>query len=217
MTLPQAQRLDLAHCTARAAARAPGSATLGCVVEIARHFPDDVGILAPLLLNRVVLEPGQALYLPAGELHAYLGGVGIELMGNSDNVIRGGLTAKHVDVPELLQTLRFRQGWPAVLTPRAADGAAAVYPIASAPGAHESHFELTRIELSAECPYTSSARASVEIALCTDGAVRAVDPLRNESVDVPRGAAVLLPAALPAYRLECIEGSAVVHRAGVAR
>ena len=62
------------------------------------------------MLNRVVLEPGQALYLPAGNLHAYLQGVGVELMANSDNVLRGGLTPKHVDVPELMRVLDFTAG-----------------------------------------------------------------------------------------------------------
>lgn len=72
------------------------------VARLAAVHPDDAGILVALLLNRVSLAPGEALYLPAGNLHAYLEGLGIELMGPSDNVLRGGLTAKHVDVAELL-------------------------------------------------------------------------------------------------------------------
>jgi len=60
-----------------------------------------------MLLNRITLEPGEAIYLPAGNLHAYLEGVGFEVMANSDNVLRGGLTPKHVDVPELLRVLDF--------------------------------------------------------------------------------------------------------------
>ena len=67
--------------------------------------PMDPGVLVALLLNRVSLAPGEALFLPAGNLHAYLEGLGIELMGPSDNVIRGGLTAKHIDVPELLEVV----------------------------------------------------------------------------------------------------------------
>jgi mannose-6-phosphate isomerase len=73
-------------------------------------------VLAAVLLNRVTLQPGEALYLPAGNLHAYLSGAGIELMANSDNVLRGGLTPKHVDVPELLRVLDFTAGPPPVLT-----------------------------------------------------------------------------------------------------
>jgi mannose-6-phosphate isomerase len=60
-----------------------------------------------LLLNRITLAPGEAIFLPAGNLHTYLRGVGLEVMANSDNVLRGGLTPKHVDVPELLRVLNF--------------------------------------------------------------------------------------------------------------
>ena len=77
-------------------------------LELSERHPGDAGVLAALLLNRVELAPGEALYLPAGNLHAYLSGAGVELMANSDNVLRGGLTSKHVDVPELLRVLDFR-------------------------------------------------------------------------------------------------------------
>jgi len=75
---------------------------------LAAAFPGDPGIAVSLLLNHVTLTQGEALYLPAGNIHAYLSGVGIELMSSSDNVLRGGLTPKHVDVPELLSVLDFR-------------------------------------------------------------------------------------------------------------
>ncbi|MGH3916502.1 MAG: mannose-6-phosphate isomerase, class I [Pseudonocardiaceae bacterium] len=80
------------------------------VLGLAEAHPGDVGVLAALLLNHVVLGPGEALYLPAGNLHTYLRGTGVEIMANSDNVLRGGLTAKHVDVPELLRVLDFTHG-----------------------------------------------------------------------------------------------------------
>ncbi|MEU0093826.1 mannose-6-phosphate isomerase, class I [Kribbella sp. NPDC006257] len=70
-------------------------------------FPDDPGVLAALLLNRVRLERFEAVYLPAGNVHAYLHGSGFEVMANSDNVLRGGLTRKHVDVPELVSVVDF--------------------------------------------------------------------------------------------------------------
>ena len=76
-------------------------------LELSERYPGDAGVLAALLLNRVTLAPGEALFLPAGNLHAYLSGAGVELMANSDNVLRGGLTPKHVDVPELLRVLDF--------------------------------------------------------------------------------------------------------------
>ncbi|MEQ1737019.1 MAG: mannose-6-phosphate isomerase, class I, partial [Rhodoglobus sp.] len=74
----------------------------------AEYYPGDPGIPISLLLHTISLRPGEVLYLPAGNIHAYLGGLGIELMAASDNVLRGGLTPKHVDVPELLEVLDFR-------------------------------------------------------------------------------------------------------------
>lgn len=76
-------------------------------LELGERYPGDAGVLAALLLNRISLHPGEGIYLPAGNLHAYLHGVGVEVMANSDNVLRGGLTPKHVDVPELLRVLDF--------------------------------------------------------------------------------------------------------------
>ncbi len=77
------------------------------LLELGERYPGDAGVLSALLLNRVGLAPGEAIYLSAGNLHSYLRGVGMEVMANSDNVLRGGLTPKHVDVPELLRVLDF--------------------------------------------------------------------------------------------------------------
>lgn len=71
-------------------------------VEMARAFPGDPGVPAALLLNPVSLKPGEALFVPAGSVHAYISGLGVEIMANSDNVLRAGLTTKHVDVPAML-------------------------------------------------------------------------------------------------------------------
>ncbi len=81
---------------------------LATAVELNAYYPGDPGVLLSLLLNRASLQPGEAVYLPAGNVHAYLHGLGIEVMASSDNVLRGGLTPKHVDVPELLKTVDFR-------------------------------------------------------------------------------------------------------------
>ena len=88
----------------------------GAVIgQLADEYPDDAGAVVALLLNVISLAPGQALYLPAGNLHAYLSGLGVEVMGSSDNVLRGGLTPKHVDVPELVRTLVPTVGpWPII-------------------------------------------------------------------------------------------------------
>ena len=82
-----------------------------------RHFADP-GIVVALLLNRVSLMQGEALYLPSGTIHAYLAGLAIEVMAASDNVLRGGLTSKFVDAPELLSVLDFRPVPAPLLTPR---------------------------------------------------------------------------------------------------
>lgn len=81
--------------------------SLQAVVTLAEQYPGDSGVLCSLLLNCITLRPGQALYLDAGQLHAYLGGVAVEIMANSDNVLRSGLTTKHIDVPELMKVLTF--------------------------------------------------------------------------------------------------------------
>ena len=83
--------------------------------RLLQQFPGDAGALAPLFLNILRIEPGEALYQPAGVLHAYLEGFGLELMANSDNVLRGGLTSKNIDVDELLKILEFRPFTPSVL------------------------------------------------------------------------------------------------------
>jgi mannose-6-phosphate isomerase len=80
---------------------------LHTLVSLADEYPSDPGVLISLMLHRVGLAPGEALYLPAGNVHAYLEGLGIEVMASSDNVLRGGLTPKHVDVAELLRTITF--------------------------------------------------------------------------------------------------------------
>jgi mannose-6-phosphate isomerase len=85
----------------------PYTPSLETVVRLNEEYPGDPGIVISLLLNRVTLKRGEALYLPAGNIHAYLSGLGVELMAASDNVLRGGLTPKHIDVDELLEVLDF--------------------------------------------------------------------------------------------------------------
>lgn len=91
------------------------------VQRLVRTFPGDPTAVAPLLLNVVHLDPGEAVHLPAGNLHAYLDGAGVEIMAASDNVLRGGLTPKHIDVDELLSVLRFEPGVPAAPVTEVAD------------------------------------------------------------------------------------------------
>ncbi|KGM43527.1 Mannose-6-phosphate isomerase [Olavius algarvensis spirochete endosymbiont] len=85
------------------------------ISRLSEEFPGDIGVLAPLFLNVVEIQPGEALFQPVQTLHAYLEGFGLELMANSDNVLRGGLTGKHVDVVELVRVLDFSSSTPRVL------------------------------------------------------------------------------------------------------
>src|SRR5690349_2039086 len=93
----------VAACTRLAAAGGPYSAACAAAVRVAADHPGDLGVVALLLMRHEILQPGQAVFMPAGGLHAYLRGTGIELLANSDNVVRSGLTGKHIDVPELLK------------------------------------------------------------------------------------------------------------------
>ena len=88
------------------------------VRRLAAEHPGDPACVAPLLLNLIHLAPGEAVHLPAGNLHAYLRGAGVELMAASDNVLRGGLTVKHVDVAELLDVLDFAPARPPAVRPQ---------------------------------------------------------------------------------------------------
>ncbi len=91
-------------------------------------FPTDPSIIAAALMNRVTLSPGEGLYVPAGQMHAYLSGTGVEVMANSDNVIRGGLTSKHVDVGELVRVVDFEPSTPKPIQPVAARDGVEKYP-----------------------------------------------------------------------------------------
>jgi len=85
------------------------------IIELVKQYPNDSSILFPLFLNIVELEPGDVLFIPAGVMHAYIQGFGVELMANSDNVIRGGLTSKHIDRDELSSIVRFESTNPDLL------------------------------------------------------------------------------------------------------
>ena len=170
-----------------------GSFELECrtILELGERYPGDCGVLAALLLNRLVLAPGEAIFLPAGNLHTYLHGTAVEVLANSDNVLRGGLTPKHVDVPELLRVLDFRYGDMSVTTGEPA-GPRRVYRT-TAP-----EFELSRIEWTAGDP-----RAEVKleggvprILVCVDGGVRAAS-VDGRELTLRRGQSMWLPAADP--------------------
>ena len=135
------------------------------VRRLADSFPGDPGIAISLLMHTAVLRPGQALYLPAGNIHAYLEGLGIELMASSDNVLRGGLTPKHVDVPELLKVLDFRPLPLPLLEPEVPQPGVAVF----RPDVPD--FVLTVVSPDAAAAGVTVPLTGPAIALCTSGAV----------------------------------------------
>lgn len=142
-----------------AASALPGEAAFANVARLAEAYPGDPGVLISLLLNSVTLKRGEALYLPAGNIHAYLDGLGIELMAASDNVLRGGLTPKYVDVPELLSVLDFTP-LPVPFLP----------PIELAPGVTLYRPDVTDFELVHVTGDAEVALHAPAIALCTAGA-----------------------------------------------
>jgi mannose-6-phosphate isomerase len=148
-------------------------------LRIARLYPGDAGVIGALLLNLIDLRPGEAIYLPAGNLHAYLRGVGVEVMASSDNVLRGGLTPKHVDVAELLRILDFRSGPVSILTPTRV-GALDVWRTPAR------EFELSRATGDASLDVRSPL-----IALCIAGTVSLTDDSGTENLG--RGESVFVP------------------------
>lgn len=171
------------------------------ILELGERYPGDAGVLAALLLNRLVLGPGEAIFLPAGNLHAYLHGTAMEILANSDNVLRGGLTPKHVDVPELLRVLDFRCGDMPVSAGEPV-GRLRIYRT-SAP-----EFELSRVEWdAAESDEVTLARGKPRIVVCTDGTVRARSG-DGRSLELVRGQSAWIPACDPEVVLRPANGSA---------
>ncbi|WP_432495559.1 mannose-6-phosphate isomerase, class I [Kineococcus gypseus] len=169
-----------------AACRGVDDDSARCVVLLAGHHPGDAGVLVSTLLNQVRLSAGEALYLPAGNVHAYLSGTGVELMASSDNVLRGGLTPKHVDVPELLRVLDFRVLPPPLLPPRRVSGDEVVF----APGDVDD-FALSVLRVRAGAS-TTWRRAVPRSLLCLEGEVRVESATSH--VVLPRGGSAFATA-----------------------
>lgn len=131
--------------------------------RLAQDFPDDPGVLAALLLNRVRLERFESVYLPAGNVHAYLSGTGFEVMANSDNVLRGGLTRKHIDVPELVSVVDFTPLTDPVLR-GTTNGPVTVYETGC------EYFALRRVDLTGDAVTVDDALGP-RIVACLDGQV----------------------------------------------
>ena len=184
---------------AAAAAAGSGEAHIDAYDRIARACPGDSGLLSALMLRYVELSPGEALFLGAGVPHAYLSGLGVEVMASSDNVLRCGLTSKHVETEELARVVRFDAPPTRVLTPREEKGEE-VYP------APVDDFRLSRYVLRAGGPRRRVALDAPQIVLCTAGIVTVSSPGENlgigpgQGVYVPAGAEVELEGPGTAFR-----------------
>ncbi|MFC0544242.1 mannose-6-phosphate isomerase, class I [Kutzneria chonburiensis] len=176
------------------------------VLELGEAYPGDAGVLAAVLLNRIVLKPGEAIFLPAGNPHAYLRGTGIEILANSDNVLRCGLTPKHVDVPELLRVLDFSYGQMPVQRGDEVAPHNFVYPTPAA------EFELSRLAWDSAGRPVRIDHAGPQVLICIDGAVTL---RRDDGVELPltRGESAWLAAADPAVEVVPTSAPAAVFRA----
>ncbi|WP_406420139.1 mannose-6-phosphate isomerase, class I [Streptomyces sp. NBC_00873] len=180
LTADPAEMAETVTAAAAAAERLGGAHAP--YARIAHHFPGDPGVIAAMLLNHVQLQPGEALFLGAGVPHAYLGGLGVEIMANSDNVLRCGLTPKHIDVPELLGIVRFEATDPGILRPEASPSGEELYetPV--------DEFRLSRYDLSPGAAPVDLTRSAPQILLCTAGAPRV------GTLDLAPGGSVFVPS-----------------------
>lgn len=197
---------DVSHTTAMVAAAltssaplAPYQAELSTVISLNEKYPGDPGVLISLLLNRISLAPGEAVYLPAGNVHAYLHGLGVEVMASSDNVLRGGLTPKYIDVPELLRTIEFQPVAVPMLTPEFSGLGQELYQ----PPFRE--FQLQRIELAPGAEPVPLAQAGAVVVIVVAGSVYLDSP--KGDLQLARGGSAFLPAAEAPVNVHPVAGA----------
>jgi mannose-6-phosphate isomerase len=137
--------------------------------RLAGYYPGDMGVVVALLLNHLVLRPGRAVWMPSGTLHAYIHGAGVEVMASSDNVLRGGLTRKPINVPELLRVLRFEPLSPPLLS------AVEVAPGVDTWTVPVPDFRLSRIRLTPAVASTKIEPQGPRTVLCLSGRITVTD------------------------------------------
>lgn len=196
----------LAEALANAEIRMDEDPVFRWIVALHRTYREDISVISPAFLNLFRLSPGQALFLPAGELHAYLDGVGIELMANSDNVLRGGLTSKHIDVEELLKILNFQPRPLEVLSPEKVSEHERAY------STDAREFLLSVISVGETPEGIPMVNNGGEILLCTDGNIRIFVAETREWTTMARGTSVLIPAGIDCYALH---GRGKIYKASV--
>ncbi len=208
MTMPAKQKQAvLSQASVLAADLSDTDPVFQWILNLNKAYPQDIGALAPLFLNLVCLQPGEATFLKSGELHAYLEGVGIELMANSDNVLRGGLTAKHIDVPELLRSLNFEERELQIRIPEKINDFEWVYPNQA------EEFRLSKIALNRSTGPVAVDSPSVEILLCTEGYTAITDSAdTKQQLTLDKGNSVIVMASALQYSLT---GQATLYKASV--
>lgn len=164
------------------------AAHLKLVAQLETEYPGDPGVAISLLCNLVELSPGQAVQIKAGEIHAYVSGLGVEVMASSDNVLRGGLTPKHIDIPELTRVLRFESGSVGPYEARELMTGLWEYPRQC------DDFLLYRVEVSGARVLADLRLNGAGILLCTAGEV-AVSDSTGERLVLARGQAAYLADA----------------------
>jgi mannose-6-phosphate isomerase len=185
---------------AAGAPMAPYQPELSTVLSLNSEYPGDPGVLISLLLNRLTLEPGEVMYLPAGNVHAYLHGLGVEVMASSDNVLRGGLTPKFVDVPELLKTIVFESVGVPMLRAEVSDLGQELY----RPPFRE--FQLQRIELLPDGSPVPLAQSGAAVIIVTAGSVYLDSP--KGDLLLTQGRSAFLPAADAPVNVHPLSGAA---------
>jgi mannose-6-phosphate isomerase len=204
LALDTDRRTVLVDAVAEAASRFVAAAdpefinTYRWAARLAATYPGDPGVVISLMCNHLKLAPGEAVYLPAGNLHAYLQGAGVEVMASSDNVLRGGLTAKHVDLAALIEVLDFSDGRIPVVHPVLGPGGLR-YPVPV------EDFDLTRVHLDAGSGTLTTS--GPQVVFCSEG--RAVLGNGQDELVVERGEAAFVPAGEPVSA----RGPAVLYRA----
>jgi mannose-6-phosphate isomerase len=222
MTMPQ-ERVDVllnALLFRLRAQPSPGKDSPGYwALRAADNFPlpgghRDRGIFSVYLLNLLHMQPGQGTFQPAGVLHAYLEGVNVELMANSDNVLRGGLTTKHVDVPELLNILTFEGGTPEVFEGSMVSGPDRSNERVYRTSAEE--FELSRVSLAAHGRYAGDTSYGPKTLLVLQGSGTLT--AAGRSTILSRGSIALVPCGTQfVIAMETGMEELVVFQAGLPR
>jgi mannose-6-phosphate isomerase len=197
---------DVPQATAKVAAAlgsgvslAPYGTELSTVVNLNEQYPGDPGVLISLLLNRISLAPGEAVYLPEGKIHAYLSGLGVEVMASSDNVLRGGLTPKFIDVPELLRTVDFTSVEVPMLHPEISGLGQELY----RPPFRE--FQLQRIELAPGAAPVPLAQSGAVVVIVVEGAAYLDSP--KGDLQLAQGGSAFLAASEAPVNVHPVAGA----------